>query len=162
MTQFEFMQGWERLEHNFGKQETAKANFLFEELRRTEVQAWKNCIQAILDSEPRFPVLATLRKHLFDRKPVKPTVTTLAASPSCSQCTHGIATVKRFLSQRPSSFAFRCECPSGDRYLGLPLVPSDEQTVKEAKTRPNYPVPPPPEQRRIIANQLELHTPIPF
>lgn len=157
----EFTEGFDRLERNFGTQGTDKARFLYEELRQTEVRAWNNCIQAILDSEARFPVLATFRKHISDQKAPSP-VSTLNDSPSCSRCIHGIATVKRFLSQRPSSFAFRCECSSGDRYPGLPLVPSDEQTVKEAKTRPNYPVPPPPEQRRIIANQLELHAPIPF
>lgn len=151
----EFTEGFDRLERNFGTQGTDKARFLYEELRQTEVRAWNNCIQAILDSEARFPVLATFRKHLFDQKPVK-AVSTLDDSPSCSRCTHGIATVKRIISMRPATFTFRCECPSGDRYPGLPLVSSEEQTVKEAKTRPNYPVPSPPEQRRIIANQLEL------
>lgn len=162
MTQLEFMEGLDRLEKNFGKQSSEKSQFLYEELRRVDIRAWKNCIQAILDSEARFPVLATFRKHLFDQKPPKPTATTLDDSPSCFRCTHGIATIKRFVNLRPATFAFRCECPSGDRYPSLPLVQSDEQTVKEAKTRPNYPVPSPPEQRRIIATQLELHAPIPF
>jgi hypothetical protein len=135
MNQFEFMQGWERLERNFGKQEMAKANIIFEALRLTDEPAWKKCVQSVLDSEPRFPVLAVFRKHLADQTSIRPALSTSAHSSSCPRCTYGVCHVDRFIGPRKYSFAFRCECPSGNDYPGFPLVPSDEQTVKEARKR---------------------------
>lgn len=53
--------------------------------------------------------------------------------PSCPRCSHGIATVVRFLGDRKYTYAFRCSCPAGDDYPGFTLVPEGERTIKEAR-----------------------------
>ena len=62
MTEHEFKLGFDRLIENFGKQDLGKFKFLFEELRSLDTPSWKKCVQGILDSELRFPVLAVFRK----------------------------------------------------------------------------------------------------
>lgn len=57
--------------------------------------------------------------------------------PSCPRCSHGIATVVRFLGDRKYTFAFRCSCPAGDDYPGFPVIPSYERTIKEARQAPD-------------------------
>ena len=83
--------------------------------------------------------------------------------PSCSRCTHGIASVIRYKGMRRYSFAFRCSCPSGDEYPGLPLVPHIEQTLKE-RNSPAYPVAAPSaeEQRERTHEFFEEFNEIPF
>ena len=54
--------------------------------------------------------------------------------PSCSRCTHGICSTTRFLGKSgPLRFSWRCSCPSGSQYPGLPPVSAHEQTDKEAR-----------------------------
>lgn len=83
--------------------------------------------------------------------------------PSCSRCTHGIASVIRYSGSNRYSFAFRCSCSSGNAFPGLPLVDPNEQTVKEA-TRREYLAPPPSaaDQQRLIQQYIEEFDEIPF
>ena len=132
MTEHEFKLGFNRLIENFGKQDPGKFKFLFEELRSLDTSGWKKCVQGILDSELRFPVLAVFRKHISEgRNDAGKNAQTLPG-PSCLRCTQGLCTVERYLYRRKHSFVFRCSCSSGERYPGLPLVGS-MRTFKESR-----------------------------
>ena len=132
MTEHEFKLGFDRLIENFGKQDPGKFKFLFEELRSLDTPVWKKCVQGILDSELRFPVLAVFRKHISEgRNDAGKNAQTLPG-PSCLRCTQGLCTVERYHYRRKHSFSFRCSCSSGERYPGLPLVGS-ARTLKESR-----------------------------
>lgn len=55
--------------------------------------------------------------------------------PSCSRCSHGFCSVYRWIGQNRYSYTFRCSCPSGESYPGLPLVSPSEETFKERARR---------------------------
>lgn len=50
---------------------------------------------------------------------------------SCLRCNSGYCSVVRLVEGRPVHYAFRCSCPSGNRYPGFPLVSPHERTKKE-------------------------------
>ena len=132
MTEHEFKLGFARLIENFGKQDPGKFKFLFEELRSLDTPGWKKCVQGILDSELRFPVLAVFRKHISEGRNDAGKIEQTLPGPSCVRCTQGLCTVERYLYRRKHSFSFRCSCSSGERYPGLPFVGS-MRTLKESR-----------------------------
>ena len=132
MTEHEFKLGFDRLIENFGKQDPGKFKFLFEELRSLDTPSWKKCVQGILDSELRFPVLAVFRKFISEERTATAKNSQIFSTPSCMRCTEGLCTVERYLYRRKHSFVFRCSCSSGERYPGLPLA-SSMRTLKESR-----------------------------
>ena len=130
MTEIEFKDGFDRLTENFGKQDAGKFRFLYQELRSLDSKIWKTVVQGILDSEIRFPVLAVFRKHISEERTATAKDSPILSTPSCIRCNEGLCTVERYLYRRKHSFVFRCSCPSGERYPGLPLV-SSTRTLKE-------------------------------
>ena len=132
MTEHEFKLGFDRLIENFGKQDPGKFKFLFEELRSLDTPGWKKCVQGILDSELRFPVLAVFRKLISEERTATAKDSQILSTPSCIRCNEGLCTVERYLYRRKHFFVSRCSCPSGERYPGLPLVGS-MRTLKESR-----------------------------
>ena len=132
MTEHEFKLGFDRLIENFGKQDPGKFKFLFEELRSLDTPSWKKCVQGILDSELRFPVLAVFRKHISEERTATAKDSQILSTPSCIRCNEGLCTVERYLHRRKHFFVSRCSCPSGERYPGLPFAGS-ARTLKESR-----------------------------
>ena len=132
MTEFEFKDRFDRLTENFGKQDAGKFRFLYQELRSLDSRTWKKCVQGILDSELRFPVLTVFRKLISEERTATAKNSQILSTPSCMRCTEGLCTVERYLYRRKHSFVFRCSCSSGERYPGLPLVGS-MRTLKESR-----------------------------
>ena len=132
MTEIEFKDGFDRLTENFGKQDAGKFRFLYQELRSLDFRTWKKCVQVILDSELRFPVLAVFRKLISEERTATAKNSQILSTPSCMRCTEGLCTVERYLYRRKDSFVFRCSWSSGERYPGLPLVGS-MRTFKESR-----------------------------
>lgn len=158
MTEHEFKLGFSRLIENFGKQDPGKFKFLFEELRALDTSSWKKCVQGILDSELRFPVLAVFRKHIPEGRQDVGKNARILPCPSCRRCTQGLCTVERFLYRRKHSFVFRCSCSSGERYPGLPLVDS-ARTLKESRNCSDHEAGDPEdlpveEKRRILEHRF--------
>ena len=134
MTELEFKDGFDRLTENFGKQDAGKFRFLYQELRSLDTPSWKKCVQGILDSELRFPVLAVFRKHIsLEERSASGTISEPLPGTSCLRCTQGLCSVERYQYRRKHSFSFRCSCSSGERYPGLPLVGST-RTLKESRS----------------------------
>ena len=132
MTEFEFKDGFDRLTENFGKQDAGKFRFLYQELRRLDSRTWKTVVQVILDSEFRFPVLAVFRKLIPEERSATEKNSQILSPPSCIRCNEGLCTVERYHYRRKHSLSFRCTCPSGKRYPGLPFVGS-ARTLKESR-----------------------------
>ncbi len=159
MTEHEFKLGFARLIENFGKQDPGKFKFLFEELRSLDTPGWKKCVQGILDSELRFPVLAVFRKHISEGRNDAGKIEQTLPGPSCVRCTQGLCTVERYLYRRKHSFSFRCSCSSGERYPGLPFVGSMRTLKESRKYLTHEPGDPAPlaveEKRRVLDHRFE-------
>lgn len=159
MTELEFKDGFDRLTENFGKQDAGKFRFLYQELRRVDSRTWKTVVQVILDSEFRFPVLAVFRKLIPEERSATEKNSQILSTPSCIRCNEGLCTVERYHYRRKHSFSFRCTCPSGERYPGLPLVGSMRTLKESRKYLTHEPGDPAPlaveEKRRVLDHRFE-------
>ena len=164
MTKLEFKQQLDRLSLAFEKKmSTDLMDLWWEECRTFPLESVRKAAQHFLESDQKtFPRIGEFKTALRGASERRTPEGTQTLPFSCPRCSHGFCSVKRFSGDRKHSFAFRCSCPAGDGYPGLPLVPSDERTLKESQERPNYPVPSPQEQRRITQEFFDILEEIPF
>ena len=103
------------------------------ELREYSLEAIKRAVRFFLDSptQKTFPKIGEFKAATGTggekKNPTK------KEPESCSRCTHGLCSVGRMVGEYPApvNYTFRCSCPAGNNYPGLPLVSHFERTKKE-------------------------------
>ncbi len=127
-------------------EKTLKDDFMdlwWEELKDFSLREIQGAVRFFLESDAKtFPKIGEFKIAIRgkDRKSAEGKQPEL---PSCPRCSHGFCSVERWIGRSKHSFSFRCSCPSGNSFPGLPLVDPNEQTVKEARSRRTHPAPPP-------------------
>ncbi len=137
MNKYEFAQLLDPLLTAFEKTMAEKLmNLWFEECKDFQGCEIKSAVRHFLDSpsQKSFPRVGEFKAFLGSSG------RSSEAAPSgklhsCSRCSHGFCSVTRWVGQSPVPvrYTFRCSCPSGSHFPGLPPVSPFEQTEKEAR-----------------------------
>ena len=135
MTKFEFSQLLDPLLTAFEKTMSEKLmNLWFERCSKFSTSEIKAAVEKFLESETRtFPRIGEFRTAALGNGERRTPEGTRSLAPSCSRCLHGVCSVERWIGPRKHFFSFRCICPAGHDYPGLPLVRSDEGTVMDSR-----------------------------
>ncbi len=102
------------------------------ELREYSSEEIRRAARFFLDSpvQKTFPRIGEFKGATGVEK--KATEKTALQVQSCPRCTGGLCSVDRELvGHGKVAYTFRCSCPSGDSYPGLPLVNPFDRTKKE-------------------------------
>ncbi len=165
MTKFEFKQQMDKLALAFEKKMPMELlDLWWDELQRFDFKEIKAGVQHFLECDQKvFPKIGEFKSSIRSKERRTPEGSPEVKT-SCHRCSSGICSSERWIGSVKASFTFRCSCPSGNSYPGLPLISPAERTIKELMARPVdfAPEPSQEEQRRIIATQLELHAPTNF
>jgi hypothetical protein len=102
---------------------TELGNYTLDEIKRAVRFFLDSPSQKIFPRIGEFKAAAGVEKKAGERKEKE--------LPSCPRCNGGYCSVSRLVEGRPVHYAYRCSCPSGNQYSGLPLVNPYERTKKE-------------------------------